>query len=74
MVAGTAKWVRHLGYERFDPHGDREGVLQLLLHKVAKECRPEGQDWQILRQVSPQRKPSVSTVRGLARTYLSLKT
>ena len=56
-------------------HGDK-GVLQLLLAKVVKECRLEGQDWQILRQVSPtQSHPSngaaeeaVSTVRGLART------
>ena len=48
----TAKWVRDLGYERFRLHGNKEGLLQLLLDKVAKECRPEGQDWQILRQVS----------------------
>ena len=53
VVAATAKWVRDLGYERFCLHGDKEGVLQLLLDKVAKECRPEGQDWQILQQVSP---------------------
>ena len=72
VVATTAKWVRDLGYERFCLHGDKEGVLQLQLDKVAKECRPEGQDWQILRQVSPtQRRQSngaaekaVSTVFG----------
>ena len=46
---GCVKW----GMKRFCPHGDKEGVLQLLLDRVAKECRPEGQDWQILRQVSP---------------------
>ena len=51
VVAATAKWVRDLGYERFCLHGDKQGVLQLLLDKVAKECRPEGHDWQILRQV-----------------------
>ena len=47
---------------------------------MAKECRPEGQDWQILRQVSPTQshqsdgaaEKGVSTVRGLARTYLSV--
>ena len=53
VVAATAEWVRDLGYERFCLHGDTEGVLQLLLDKVARKCRPEGQDWQILRQVSP---------------------
>ena len=67
-----------LGYERFCLHGDKEGVLQLLLDKVARECRPEEQDLQILRQVSPTQshqsngatEKAVSTVRGLARTYL----
>ena len=52
----------------------------MLLDKVAKECRPEGQDWQILRQVSPTQshqsngaaEKAVSTVRGLARTYLAV--
>ena len=37
VVAATAKWVRDLGYEGFFLHGDTEGVLQLLLGKVAKE-------------------------------------
>ena len=49
VVTATAKWVRDLGYERLCLHGDKEGVFQLLLDKVAKECRLEGQDWQILR-------------------------
>ena len=52
VVAATAKWVRDSGQERFCLHGDT-GVHQLLLDEVAKECRPEGQGWQILRQVSP---------------------
>ena len=51
VVAGTAKRVRDLGYERVCLHGVKEAVLQLLLGKVAKECRPQGQDWQI--HVSP---------------------
>ena len=34
VVAATAKWVRDLECERFCPHGDKEGVLQLLLDKV----------------------------------------
>ena len=80
VVTTTAKWVRDLGYERFCRHGDKEGVLQLLLDKVAKECRPEGQDWQILRQVSPTQshqsngaaEKAVSTVRGLAGTNLAV--
>ena len=80
VVAATAKWVRDLAYERFCLHGDNEGVLQLLLDKVAKECRPEGQDRQILRQVSPTQshqsngaaEKAVSTVRGLAETYLAV--
>ena len=45
VVAATAKCLRDLENERFCPHGDEEGVLQLLLDKVARECRPEGQDW-----------------------------
>ena len=61
-------------------HGDKEGVLHLLLDKVARECRPEGQGWQILRQVSPTQshqssgaaEKATSTVRGLARTYLAV--
>ena len=36
VVATKAKWVRDLVYERFFLHGDKEGVLQLLLDKVAK--------------------------------------
>ena len=59
---------------------EKKGVLQLLLDKVAKECRPEGRDKQFLRQVSPTQshqsneaaKKTVSTVRGLARTYLAV--
>ena len=61
-------------------HADKEGVLQLLLDKVARECCPDGQHWQILRQVSPTQshqsngsaEKAVSTVRGLARTYLAI--
>ena len=72
FVAASAKWVRDLVYERFCLHGDKEGVLQMLLDEVAKECRPEGQDWQIRRQVAPTQshqsngvaEKAVSTVRG----------
>ena len=80
VVAATTKWVRDLEYQRFCLHGDKEGVLQLLLDKVARERRPEGQDWQILRQVSPTQshqsngaaEKAVSTVRGLATTHLAV--
>ena len=80
VVAETAKWVRDLVYEHFCLHGDKEGVLQLLLDKVAKECRSEGQDWKILRQVSPTQshqsngaaEKAVSTVRRQARTHLAV--
>ena len=59
VVAGTPKWVRDLGYERFRLHGDKEGP-------------DNGQGWQILRQVSPTQSHSnlgaaekaISTVRG----------
>ena len=66
------------------PHTQQQLLLLLLqpftLHKVAKECRPEGQDWQFLRQVSLTQshqsngaaEKAVSTVRGLARTYLAV--
>ena len=79
VVATTAKWVRDLGYEPICPQRDKEGVLQLLVDKVAKDCRPEGQEWQILRQVSPTQshqssngaaEEAVSTEGRLARTYL----
>ena len=53
VVVATAKWVRDLVYEHFAHTETKEGALQLLLDKVARECRPEGLDWQILRQVSP---------------------
>ena len=36
VVATTAKWVRDLVYERFCLHGDKEGVLQLLLGQSGK--------------------------------------
>ena len=42
--AGTSQWMRAWGYERFCLHGDKVGVLELLLDKVAKSCRLEGQD------------------------------
>ena len=82
VCAATAKWVRDLGYERFCLHGDTEGVLQLLLDKWQKNCRSEGQDWQILQQVSPTQshqtsgaaEKAVSTVRGQARTCLAVLT
>ena len=35
---GCVTW----GMNAFCLHGDKEGVLQLLLDKVAKECRPDG--------------------------------
>ena len=77
VVAAT----RDLGMNAFCLHGDK-GVLQLLLDKVAKECRPEGHDWHILRQVSSTQshqsngaaEKAVSTVRGLAGTYLAVLT
>ena len=34
VVAATTKWVSDLWYARFCPHGDKEGVLQLLLDRV----------------------------------------
>ena len=80
FVEKTAKWVRDLVYERFCLHGDN-GVLQLLLDNVAKKkSRPEGQDWQILPQVSSTQSHqsngaaeiAVSKIRGLARTFRQL--
>ena len=80
FVAATAKCVRDLGYKRICLHVDKEGVLQFVLDKVAKECRPEEQDWQILRQVSPTQshqsngaaEKAVSTVLGLPRTNVAV--
>ena len=80
VIAGTAKWVRGLEYERSCVHGDKESVLQLPTGNVAKECRLEEQDWQILRQVSPTQshqsngdaENAISAMRGLAHTYQAL--
>ena len=65
---GDSQMVRDLGYECFCLHEDKEGVLQLLLDKVARECRPEGRDWQILRQMSPT-EPSEQWSRGESRLH-----
>ena len=72
VVAATAKWVRDLVYERF-----RQEFFSCYWTS-GKKCRSEGQDWRILRQVSPTQshqsngaEKAVSTVRGLARTYLA---
>ena len=53
-----------------------EEMLQLLLDKVAKECRPEGQEWQTLRKVSPtqshsqqRRRPSPQCMVFLAHIW-----
>ena len=42
--SGCVTWRR--GNERSCLHGDKEGVLQLVLDSAATECRPLGQDWQ----------------------------
>ena len=47
----------------------KQSALQLLLDKVAKECRPEGQDWQILRQVSPTQSHSEHWSIGESRLH-----
>ena len=80
MWLQEAKCVRDLRYERICLHGDQDGVFKLLLDHVAKDCRPEGRDWQIRRQVSPTQRYQLkgaaerafSTVRGLARQYLAV--
>ena len=65
VVLATAKWVRDLGLER--QHGDKEGVLQLLLDEVAKECRPRTRPT----RANGAAEKTVSAVRGPARTYLA---
>ena len=69
VVAATAKWVRDLMYERFCLHADI-GVLQLLLSKVANECRPEGQDWLVFFQI-PVTKVTTKPSRTLFRISIS---
>ena len=76
MLLREQSSVRDLGMKAF-VYTETGGVVQLLLDKVARECRPEGKDRQILRQVSltqPSEQRSrggkaVSTVRGLAGTF-----
>ena len=81
VVATTAKWVRDLVYERFCLMEEtKKEFYNCYWTKWQKECRPEGEDWQIPRPVSPTQshqsdgaaEKAVSTVRGLARTYLSV--
>ena len=75
-VAATAQWVRDLGYERFCLHGDEEGVLQLLLDKVAKIMVLKDKTGRFCATQSHQRngaaEEAVSTVRGLSTTYLAV--
>ena len=80
VVATTAKWVRDLVYERFCLHGDKKEFYNCYWTRWQTNVVPEGQDRQILRQVSPTHshqsdgaaEKAVSTVRGLARTYLAM--
>ena len=74
--SGCVTWCMNA----FCIHGDKAGVLQLLLDRVTKEVRPEGQDGRFydkchrhraIRAMEPRRK-AVSTVRGLARKYLAV--
>ena len=84
VVAATAQWVRDLGYERFCLHGDKQGVLQLLLYKVARKCRPEGQrlansttsvtDTEPIRAMEQRREPSPHCVDLLEHIWQFSKT
>ena len=67
VVAGTVKWVRDLGMKA-SVYTETGGVVHLLLDKVARECRPEGKDGQILRQVSLTQ-PSEQRSRGESRLH-----
>ena len=72
VATATAKRVRALGHESFCTHGDKEGVLQLPLDEVARECRPEWTrlansttsvtDTRAIRAMEPRRKPSPQCV------------
>ena len=76
-------WSSQMGASfvlRFCVTAEKGVVLRLLLDRVAKECRLEGQGLEILRQVSPTQshqsngaaEKDISTVRGLAHTYLAV--
>ena len=71
--------MRDLGYERFCLHGDKEGVLQFLLGKEAKNVILKDKTGKFCGKCHRQSHQSnggaekaVSTVRGLARTYLAV--
>ena len=64
VVAGAANWVRDLEYECLCLHRDKEGVLQLDKVTTTSVTGTESSEqW--------RRGEAVSTVRGLARTYLA---
>jgi len=79
VTTTVERWIKDLGYTKFLLHGDKEGTLQASLDKVAKNVCPPDQQWQILRRASPVKssqssggaEKGISTIRGLARTYLS---
>ena len=81
VVATTAKWVRDLGCERFCPHGDKGGVLQLLLDTVAKEVVLKNKIGKFyvkchrhkaIRAMEPPRKPSPQCAVWRERTFLAV--
>ena len=81
VVAGTAKWVRDLGYERFFVYTEtkqeffsccwterqKKFVLKAKMGRFYDKCRRH----RAIRAMEPRRK-AVSTVRALARKYLAV--
>ena len=68
VVAGTAKRVRDLGYERVCLHGVKEAVLQLLLGKVAK--RMPSSRTRLANSCVTDTEPSGQRRRGESRHHL----
>ena len=68
-TAGTGKWVRDLVYERFCLHWTKLPKTVLLMDKTVKlydKCHRQSH------QSNGAAEKEVSTVRGLARTYLTV--
>ena len=65
VVAATAKWVRDLGYERFCLHGGMSSCRTRLVDSATSVTDTEHQS-------NGAAEKAVSTVRGLAGTYLAL--
>ena len=68
VVAATAKWCVTWGMNVSVYTKTKKEFFSCYWTKWREKCRPEGQDWQILRQMSPT-EPSEQWSRGESRLH-----